>query len=363
MHRKNTFVQFEFVFYVLQAWHVLSLTMMVASIAVVVLETVSSFRVQHCEIFDETCTERNLSQNNNSQGNYSHEVSPANLLHNWIGTVPNLNLLVVEVITFCFLLIELPLRFIASFNKKRFFCKFLNICDLIVLLSQARLLLYLNLYHALGYDTTTPQMILLFETPRIIRVARILSVAKHFTGVYVIARAIKHSRNELVLLFGLLACASVFYASILFYVELHIDKINNIPMGMWFAVVTMTTVGYGDYVPVSTAGYIVGGFCAVSGIVLITLATPVIVNNFRRVRGTTKLCEIIDKRVVEVSEISQVEVTQEGFVTIEFEEKGDNLPDKIDKLCDLPQKKRSTSRKGSRMTISTISSSKMSAQH
>lgn len=50
--------------------------------------------------------------------------------------------------------------------------------------------------------------------------------------------------------------------------------------GYWWAVVTMTTVGYGDYYPESTAGYVVAFFCAITGVIFTALPVAVIGSNF-----------------------------------------------------------------------------------
>ena len=68
------------------------------------------------------------------------------------------------------------------------------------------------------------------------------------------------------------------FASIMHYAEK--DNFPNIPIAIWWALVTMTTVGYGDKYPVGYIGYGVGCFCVICGVLVIAFTVPIVVNNF-----------------------------------------------------------------------------------
>uniref|UniRef100_A0A453YZ55 BTB domain-containing protein n=2 Tax=Anopheles gambiae TaxID=7165 RepID=A0A453YZ55_ANOGA len=172
---------------------------------------------------------------------------------------------------------EILVRFISSPNKCEFVTSSVNIIDYIATLSfYVDLVLQRFASHLENAD--------ILEFFSIIRIMRLFKLTRHSSGLKILIQTFRASAKELTLLVFFLVLGIVIFASLVYYAERiqanpHND-FNSIPLGLWWALVTMTTVGYGDMAPKTYIGMFVGALCALAGVLTIALPVPVIVSNF-----------------------------------------------------------------------------------
>ena len=169
---------------------------------------------------------------------------------------------------------EITIRFIVTFNKLQFMRAPVNIIDFVATLS-----FYLDfLLTRLKKEND------ILEFFSIIRIMRLFKLTRHSPGLKILIHTFKASAHELSLLIFFLIIGIVIFAALIYYAErIQYNPENDftsIPVGLWWAIVTMTTVGYGDMAPKTYVGMFVGALCALAGVLTIALPVPVIVSNF-----------------------------------------------------------------------------------
>jgi potassium voltage-gated channel Shaw-related subfamily C protein len=183
----------------------------------------------------------------------------------------------IECVCNAWFTLEFFIRFIASPNKWEFIKASVNIIDYVATLSfYIDLVLQKFASHLENAD--------ILEFFSIIRIMRLFKLTRHSSGLKILIQTFRASAKELTLLVFFLVLGIVIFASLVYYAERiqanpHND-FNSIPLGLWWALVTMTTVGYGDMAPKTYVGMFVGALCALAGVLTIALPVPVIVSNF-----------------------------------------------------------------------------------
>ncbi|XP_035379557.1 potassium voltage-gated channel subfamily C member 2 isoform X2 [Electrophorus electricus] len=181
---------------------------------------------------------------------------------------------------------EFLVRVTFSPDKLEFVKSVLNIIDFVAILP-----FYLEVGLS-GLSSKAAKDVLGFlRVVRFVRILRIFKLTRHFVGLRVLGHTLRASVNEFFLLIIFLALGVLIFATMIYYAERIGANPNdptasdhtmfkNIPIGFWWAVVTMTTLGYGDMYPQTWSGMLVGALCALAGVLTIAMPVPVIVNNF-----------------------------------------------------------------------------------
>ena len=113
---------------------------------------------------------------------------------------------------------------------------------------------------------------------RVLRIVRIFKLIRHFPGLHSLIYTLNQAYKELGLLM-LLVCISIITISVLVYtVEKDGDEPWTFVHSLWWAIMTLTTCG--NQTPASTTGKIIGGFCALFGVIVLSLPIPIVVNSF-----------------------------------------------------------------------------------
>ncbi|GAB3177843.1 ion transporter [Telluribacter humicola] len=117
---------------------------------------------------------------------------------------------------------------------------------------------------------------------RVMRLVRLYRMSKYSKALNMIKKAVEYTKEELILSYTFLLFSMVLASSIIYYLEhpAQPEAFPSIPASLWWGVVTMTTVGYGDVYPITVLGKIFGGFIAFLGIALFSLPTGILASGF-----------------------------------------------------------------------------------
>ncbi|ELK34910.1 Potassium voltage-gated channel subfamily A member 5 [Myotis davidii] len=191
---------------------------------------------------------------------------------------------IVETTCVIWFTFELLVRFLACPSKADFCRNIMNVIDVVAIFPY---------FITLGTELAEPQpgggqngqqamSLAILRVIRLVRVFRIFKLSRHSKGLQILGKTLQASMRELGLLIFFLFIGVILFSSAVYFAEADNQHthFSSIPDAFWWAVVTMTTVGYGDMRPVTVGGKIVGSLCAIAGVLTIALPVPVIVSNF-----------------------------------------------------------------------------------
>ncbi|XP_064417444.1 potassium voltage-gated channel subfamily A member 1-like [Latimeria chalumnae] len=187
---------------------------------------------------------------------------------------------IIETLCIIWFSFELMVRFFACPSKPAFFKNIMNSIDIVAIIPY-----FITLGTELAKQQGNGQQAMslaILRVIRLVRVFRIFKLSRHSKGLQILGKTLQASMRELGLLIFFLFIGVILFSSAVYFAETDDPEslFTSIPDAFWWAVVTMTTVGYGDMCPVTIGGKIVGSLCAIAGVLTIALPVPVIVSNF-----------------------------------------------------------------------------------
>ena len=176
---------------------------------------------------------------------------------------------VIETVSIVIFTIEYILRIYVADKKLRFIFSFYGIIDLLAILP---------FYIAFGVDLISLRIL------RFLRLFRLLKLARYNRAILHFIRALKLAKEEIILFFTITLILIYISAVGIYYFEHHAqpEKFASVFDSLWWSIVTLTTVGYGDVYPITVGGKIFTFFILLIGLGIVAVPTAIISSSLTR---------------------------------------------------------------------------------
>ena len=178
----------------------------------------------------------------------------------------------IELILTLFFTIEYFLRIYSVYKPRYYITSFFGIIDLLSILP-----FYLALF------IPSMQTLMIVRSLRLFRIFRIFKLDAFIDQGNFILSALKDSARKIILFSFTMFILILIFGSVIYLVEHNVNEnFDSIPRSIYWAVVTITTVGYGDISPVTSVGQFIASFVMLTGYVIIAVPTGIVTANVMR---------------------------------------------------------------------------------
>ncbi len=161
--------------------------------------------------------------------------------------------------------IEYILRLWVAETPRKYAFSFLGVVDLMAVLPT-----YLSLF------IVGSQFLLVIRTVRLLRVFRILKLVRYLSGANLLVTALRASKEKIFVFISAVLTTVVILGTLMYLIEGGENGFDSIPRSIYWAIVTLTTVGYGDIAPVTVIGQFLAAFIMIMGYGLIAVPTGIV---------------------------------------------------------------------------------------
>ena len=137
---------------------------------------------------------------------------------------------------------------------------------------------------------------------RLLRFLRLFKLARYSDSITLFVQVLRLKREELVITSVVGALILLMSSSLMYFAErgAQPEEFSSIPASLWWGVITLTTVGYGDVTPVTMGGQALGAVIAVTGIGLFALPASILASGFiEAARGKIDRCPHCGEEILE----------------------------------------------------------------
>ncbi|MCH7224613.1 ion transporter [Haloferula sp. A504] len=182
-----------------------------------------------------------------------------------IGKTLRMELYVAEWIFTGIFTIEYGLRLWTSQAALRYARSFFGVVDLLSILPSF-----------IGLLIPGGQALMVIRVLRLLRVFRVLKMVRHVRGAVQLKRALQASGAKVTVFFLTLATIALIAGSLMYLIEGEAGGYTSIPVGVYWAVVTITTLGFGDITPTTPMGQLLTSLLALTGYAIIAVPTGIV---------------------------------------------------------------------------------------
>ena len=183
--------------------------------------------------------------------------------------------------------LEYSARIITSPRPRKYILSFMGIIDLLSLIPT-----FLSLF------ITGAGSLLVIRSIRLIRVFRVLKLTHFMGGANQIGNALYNSRHKIVVFLGSVLCITVIMGTVMYLIEGPENGYANIPTSIYWAIVTITTVGYGDISPQTPLGQLIASILMILGYAIIAVPTGIVTSELTYAKmSAAKTCEKCGRKI------------------------------------------------------------------
>ena len=161
--------------------------------------------------------------------------------------------------------IEYILRIYSSPNPRGYIFSFYGIIDLLSILPT---------YIAFIFPGSA--YLIVIRVLRVLRIFRILKLFRYIGEANILFRAMMQARRKIFVFLFFVSTLIVVFGTLMFLIEGPENGFTSIPRSMYWAIVTVTTVGYGDIYPNTPFGQLIASFAMVCGYAIIAVPTGIV---------------------------------------------------------------------------------------